>query len=124
MDSVLKGKTVLLVDDEPDLREILAFDFKMQGCTVYEAGSGKEGFEVVKKNDIDLVVSDIRMANGTGVDLLEWIKSYNPTRPIVFLLSGFSDVSEKDAKEKGAVALFNKPFNRKELLRAITESLR
>ena len=54
-------KTLLVVDDEADLREILVFSLERYGYKVFQASNGKEAFEIVRTNKIDLIISDIQM---------------------------------------------------------------
>lgn len=116
---VSKQNTVLIVEDEPDLREMIAYDFRGWGFAVFEAGCGREAFAIVQKEQIDVVVTDVRMANGDGVELLEKIKLFNAKKPAVIFLSGFSDLTSEEAYRKGAAAVLAKPFERKDLRAAV-----
>jgi CheY-like chemotaxis protein len=118
-----KNHTLLIVDDEVDLREILAFQFKKDGFNVLEASNGKEAFELVKSNKIDLVITDIQMPGGNGVELLDNIKQHNSEVPVVLFITGFTDISVEDAFHKGAEAVFAKPFDRKVLLITVLQAL-
>ncbi|MBC7466730.1 MAG: response regulator [Bdellovibrio sp.] len=114
---------ILVVDDDDDLREIMFSIFKAQGFTVFEADNGKKAYEIVTSENIDMLISDIRMPGGDGLTLLEKVKSYNPTIPIVIFVTGFSDVSVSECIKKGAKNVFSKPFNQKELVSYVKESL-
>ena len=57
----IKDLTILVVDDEPDLGELVAFEFELVGANVLSASNGKGALELVQNNSIDVVVSDIRM---------------------------------------------------------------
>jgi CheY-like chemotaxis protein len=116
-------KTVLVVDDEEDLREILSLELSDAGYNVLCAVNGTEAFNLVKSQAIDLVLSDVRMPNGDGIELLKNVKKYNSQRPAILLMSGFSDVTPEEACNFGAEALFNKPINFHRLLRKIAEYL-
>ncbi len=102
---------ILIVDDEPDLREILRDEFSSLGFSVCEAESGREAFEMVCAQAIDIVVTDIRMVKGSGVELLEKIRKEKPSRPGVILVTGFADISRAEIYEKGADAIIGKPFD-------------
>lgn len=121
--SDLKKFVILIVDDDETLRNVAAFDFKRKGFTVLSAGSGNEAFDLVLKNHVDLVLSDVRMPGGDGVDLLERIREHNPDIPIVALMTGFSDSTEQECLEKGASRVFQKPFDRKQLMDFVYNSL-
>jgi DNA-binding response OmpR family regulator len=109
---------VLLVDDDVAFRKALAFDFKRKGFNVLHACSGDEAWEVVQKSEIHLVITDIRMPNGNGVDLLKRIRARDPKIPPVILITGFTELNLADAKDWGAAAVFTKPFVSKDLLEA------
>jgi DNA-binding response OmpR family regulator len=106
---------VLIVDDEPDLREILVEEFESYGYAVTETGSGQAAKEILKREPIDLVVSDMRMPGMGGIDLLKWIRSLAKP-PAVIFISGYTELSEREFIEMGASALFLKPFKLKEVL--------
>lgn len=115
--------TVLIVDDEPEIRKMLFFDFKRQGFNTLSAASAAEAFELVLKEKIDLVLSDMRMPGGDGMSLLENIRKIDPKIPIVIFLTGFADITEEECIAKGAVAVFTKPYERKNLMNAIFGAL-
>ena len=120
----LKGKTILVVDDEVEIREILREEFRQAGAQVVEASGGLDALRLMTQNKIDAIVSDIRMPKGSGIELLDQVRSENITTPVILLFSHFNDVSIEDAYDKGADAIFGKPFdlemiaNRIELLLA------
>lgn len=103
--------TVLVVDDEPEIPELMAFAFERVGATVLQAYDGRTAFEMVCKHKVDAVVTDIRMPKGSGIDLLEKIQSRPAPRPLVYMMTGYSDISVGDAIAKGAEGLFSKPFD-------------
>lgn len=119
----LENKNILVTDDEPIMREILCDLFQNLGCTTFEASNGREAYEIAMKNKIDVVVSDIRMAGGSGVELLEHLRARHPSQPVVILISGYSDLNPEEALKKGAQAMIAKPFDRKSLLSAIEKYL-
>jgi CheY-like chemotaxis protein len=123
MTSVLKGKHILVVDDEKLLREAIAFDFKRQGCVLFLAAGGKEALGIVLNNKIDAVISDVRMPNGDGVSLLDEIRTHSPDLPIVLLVTGFADIDREQAQKHGAIGLLEKPIDRKKLMSAIVGAL-
>src|SRR5690242_4496861 len=103
--------SVLVVDDEADLREIIAFDFEAAGYNVREAHNGSEALEIVKKESIDAVVSDIRMPVMGGLELLKNLRKLNSNpSPVVVFVSGYSDVTPEEAYHFGSEGIFAKPF--------------
>lgn len=119
----LKKYTLLIVDDEATLREAIVFDFKRKGFTVLSTDNGTKAFEIVTTNKIHLVLSDIRMPDGDGITLLEKIKAYNPTTPVVIFVTGFTDITDADCIVKGALKVILKPFDRKVLMNCVLDAL-
>lgn len=118
-ENVLVGKTLLVVDDETDLRDIVASELEFMGAKVFQAENITTAQKILKENAIDLIVSDIRMPGGTGVDLLDVVKSKNVDVPPVILITGFADITTEDAFDKGAEALINKPFKLDDLIKMV-----
>ena len=114
--SPLKGKVVLVVEDEPELRSALLFEFRKRGCVLFEAPDGLAALEIVKTRKIDIIVSDVRMPRCSGVELLKNVRLVNPELPIVLLATGFADLSEPEALSMGAYGLIEKPINRKRMV--------
>ena len=117
----LKGKSILIVDDEIEIREAIIFDFKRAGCNIFQAGSGEEALKILENIEVDIVISDVRMPNGDGIDLIKKIRFKDPDKPIVLLATGFSDLSEPEAIKLGAQALLNKPLDRRMLFGVLAQ---
>lgn len=118
-----KKFTILIVDDEIALREALVFDFKRRGFTVLEANNGRIAFELVKNNKIDVILSDVRMPDGDGVELLDKVKALHPELPVVMFITGYADISVEESYHKGADAVFSKPFDRNALFAAVLKAV-
>ncbi len=116
--------SVLVVDDEPVLRELVAFILIDKGFQVLEAESGNAAYQMICKGNFDVVVSDVRMPDGSGVDLLTRISAMKKPRPLVFLVSGYSEISLEEARKLGARDLLNKPVDYDKLCQAIMFSAR
>lgn len=112
-------RTVLIVDDDDLLREAIAHDFQRKKYRVLLASNGTEAFEIANKEKIDIVLSDVRMPHGDGVELLRKIRNLHNETPVVFLITGFTDLSVEDAYHHGAAAVIAKPFDRKTLYDAV-----
>jgi DNA-binding response OmpR family regulator len=110
-----KKITLLVVDDDPDMRALLGVDFRRQGYQVLEATGGRAAYEVIQTSKVDLVVTDILMPNGDGFELIDRIQRLCPACPPVVVVTGCSDLSKKDLSDRGAGAIFFKPFDRKML---------
>ncbi len=105
--------TVLVVDDELDLREAITFDLKRKGFTVITASGGREAWEKLSAaHQINLIITDIKMPDGDGIDLLKKVVTHQPALPVI-CLTGFAELSSIDMLKLGAKAIFEKPFDRK-----------
>lgn len=116
-------KRVLVVDDEVRLCDIIQFYLKDAGYDVVLAHSGNEAWRILGTERIDAVVTDIRMPDGTGIELLDRIKARTPHRPVVLFMTAHSDISVEDAYEKGANALLSKPVKSGLLLQALNRAM-
>lgn len=100
---------VLIVDDEPELCDLVSMQLEIWGYRVLTAEDGRSAFTLFEQNAPALVISDLRMPNGGGVELLERIRtSQRPATPVI-LMSGFSD-DDTTMAELGATAFLSKPF--------------
>jgi CheY-like chemotaxis protein len=114
---------ILIVEDEDGLREALAFDFSRKGYKIFEASGGNSALKILAQNQIDIILSDVNMPDGSGIELLDALKSWPSTPPSVILMTGFADISIAEAYQKGAEIVFPKPFDRKALHGAVEDLL-
>ena len=78
---------ILLVDDDPGLSEVVELLLTREGYAVARAGTVKAGLERIRRARIDLVVTDLRLPDGTGLDAIGAIRRLRPELPIIQLLS-------------------------------------
>ena len=106
---------ILIVDDEPSMRDMLRIVLRRDGYDVVVAGNGAEAIAILEKERVDLLLSDIRMPDVGGVDVLRAAKNLN--RDIIaFMMTAFASTdSAVEAMRLGAVDYFTKPFNMDEL---------
>lgn len=116
-------KNILVVEDEESLRMAMALILRTNGYHVFEAASGQEALSALKGQPIDLILSDVRMPNGDGIELLQNVRNLHHEKPVLFLVTGFTDLKIEDVYDMGADAVFPKPFDRKVLLQAIKNKL-
>ena len=103
--------TILIVDDEDTLREIVSMQIEEDGYNVLQAKGGHEAFKLVQKAQIDLVISDMRMPDGDGEELLRSINTLKENKPAFIMLTGFSQLSKEDALKLGAKDMLAKPID-------------
>jgi CheY-like chemotaxis protein len=110
------SKTILVVDDELDLREIIASEFEYLGAKVYLANGVLAAKDILSLEKIDLIISDIRMPGGSGIDLLDYVKNQSMFKTSVILISGFADICFEEALSKGVDGYISKPFQLDEII--------
>jgi CheY-like chemotaxis protein/transcriptional regulator with XRE-family HTH domain len=115
--------TILVVDDDKEVCSSIGNMLKEAGFEICTASSGMEAVHLLStQSHIKAIVSDVRMSNGNGFELLEMVRNYFPNIPL-FFITGYDDLSEEDAIRKGAQGLFNKPCDGAALVTRVRSSL-
>jgi two-component system response regulator PilR (NtrC family) len=122
-DTTAVAPRILIVDDEPSMRDMLRIVLRRDGYEVVLAQNGKEAIELLQKENVDLLLSDIRMADVSGVDVLRAAKELN--REIVaFMMTAYASTDTAvEAMRLGAVDYFTKPFSMDELRLKVRQHL-
>ncbi|MGD9949524.1 MAG: endopeptidase La [Desulfobulbus sp.] len=116
-------QTILLVDDEEIARTNMDHVLRKEGYACHCAANGAEALEVMGREDIDLVVTDLKMEQMDGIELLQQINRTNPEIPVI-MVTGFATVSSAvDALKQGAAHYLGKPVNLDELRKTVREVL-
>lgn len=115
--------TVLIIDDEKNIREGLAAALELEDYTVTLASDGKEGLERIQRGDIDLVITDLRMPKISGEQVLAKITAENPGIPVIVLTGHGSIDSAVDAMRNGAYDFLTKPLNLDQLILIVKRAL-
>ncbi|WP_191014180.1 sigma-54-dependent transcriptional regulator [Treponema zioleckii] len=116
--------TILIIDDEKNIREGLAADFEMDGYNVKVAENGKQGLEFISKGDIDLVITDLRMPGGvSGEDVLRHVTAETPGIPVIVLTGHGSIDAAVQAMHDGAYDFLTKPLNLEQLEMIVKRAL-
>jgi excisionase family DNA binding protein len=112
------GPTILIVDDDPRLREYVRVNLEMDGYAVREAGSAEEGLNVLEESTPDLVLLDVMMPEMDGWEMLRRVQERHGVGTIpVIMFSGKVDEQEApEATLRGAQGFIGKPFNPQELI--------
>lgn len=103
--------TILIIDDEKNIREGLAEALELDGYKTKTAATGKEGLGLVGLGDIDLVITDLRMDGISGEEVLKRIVTETPGIPVIVLTGHGSIDSAVDAMRNGAYDFLTKPLN-------------
>jgi DNA-binding NtrC family response regulator len=103
-------KSILVVDDESDLRLLLAHELLNIGYEIREASDGAEAIELLKKYSFDLALLDIQMPSVNGIQVLKYIREHSPKTKAI-MLTGYADLKHAmEAKEYGATDFIGKPY--------------
>ena len=119
----LKDATILVVDDEPYYCEIATEWFEREGCHVLVADNGLAALPLLEKNKVDAIITDIRMPRMDGIELVRRLKANGTYTPTAIALTGFSDLSVRDAYDLGIETQLAKPVSRTVLLSAVKKAL-
>lgn len=118
------SKTILVCDDEKNIREGLGLALELDNYKVILAENGEVAWSLINKNDVDLVISDLRMEKMGGEELLKKIVASYPNLP-VFILTGHGTIETAvNAMRDGAVDFFTKPVDLDRLLLMVKKSLK
>lgn len=110
--------TILLVDDEPDIRETMRFPLEREGFTVLEAGDGREAVKVLEAQGVDLMLLDLMMPHVDGTAVLESVRAHPRTRQLPVIVLTARDAVEDRIRglELGADDYLPKPFSPREIV--------
>ena len=114
---------ILVVDDEPDLRDVLSGLLEQAGYAVVTAESGASALDEVARGDVDLVITDLRMPNMDGLELLRRLGEVAPGVPAMMLSAYGTIPIAVDAMKLGAKEFLTKPFDRDEVLAIVARTL-
>ena len=108
-------KTILIIDDQKLIRDSLRLALKGEGYKVFVAKTGKEGLDVLEKENTDLILLDLKLPDSNGIDILKRIKATDPDS-IVIMMTGYGTVENAvTAMKLGAFDYINKPFEYKHI---------
>jgi DNA-binding response OmpR family regulator len=118
--------TILVAEDERDIRELIAFTLRFGGFEVEEAANGMEAIEKARKLRPDLIILDVRMPKKTGYEACQELKGADETKdiPIVFLSAKGQEAEIKQGMKLGAVDYIIKPFEAELLPKRMAEILK
>lgn len=111
-------KKILIVDDEEIILEYLAYELNFSGFYVQKAISGNEAISILKNETFDLILSDVRMKDGNGFELLDYVKKNNLKLNFYFMSADLS-LTDAEFQQYQIAGHFRKPFDFDELIRVL-----
>lgn len=116
-------KTILVVDDEPRIRQLITYYLKMEGYDIIEAGNGKEALDIFNRKSIDMVILDLMMPVMDGMELCKEIRK--SSNVIILMLTAKSEETDKLlGYELGADDYVTKPFSPKVIVAKVKAMLK
>lgn len=125
VDPVFSGASVLVADDEPNIRLTISDVLRKYHVNVTIAPNGSEAIALLEKNEYDLVLSDIKMPDRTGYEVFATTRKYHPSTPVI-LMTGFGydpNHSIVRASQEGLQAVLFKPFKVNQLITEVRKAL-
>lgn len=124
--NVVAKQTILVVDDETDLLDLIEYNLKKEGFAVLKAENGEQGIEVAKEHKPDLVLLDIMMPKMDGMQAVEVMRNDDELKhiPIIFLTARSDEKTEVEGLNKGADDYITKPISTTKLISRIKAVLR
>jgi PAS domain S-box-containing protein len=118
-------ETILLAEDEPSLRRLIARVLRTQGYTVLEAADGNEALALAQANGakIQLLITDVIMPGLSSKMLAEWLKQVNPGVRILFISGYINNNAVRDAMSKPGAFFLQKPFSPTDLSKKVREAI-
>jgi two-component system, chemotaxis family, chemotaxis protein CheY len=119
-------KTVLIVDDSPSLRELVAFTVKGAGFDVIQGANGQEALDRLQGQQVQVVITDLNMPVMDGFALTRQLRS-NPLHkftPILMLTTESQGAKKQAGKEAGVTGWIVKPFNPQQMLAILSKYVR
>ena len=114
---------ILVVDDEPEIADLVEVYLKSEGCTVFKCGTGTEALAVVRNQALDLAILDVMLPDGDGFSLLGQLRQQGDV-PVLFLSARDEDEARLRGLGLGADDYITKPFLAQELLLRLHAVLR
>ena len=118
------GKTILIVEDEQNIVDILSFNLSREGYDTLEAYDGPTGLQLALENDPDLILLDLMLPGMNGFDVCRKIRESGSSIPILMLTAREEEADKVLGLELGADDYITKPFSMRELLARVKANIR
>jgi CheY-like chemotaxis protein len=119
--------SVVIADDVAEIRELLQHWLAELGCIVTCVSAGREAVRILRSTHVDMVITDILMPDGDGLEVITELKRAQPTTRVIAMSGGGNHLRAADclklAKGLGAHGIITKPFKRQQVLDVVSEQL-
>lgn len=120
----MKHASILIVEDDPDIQDMLNYSLLPEGYTLNSAMTVREGWEIIDKKPVDLVLLDWMLPDNSGIDLLHRIRKYHSALPVIMITAKAEEEDRILGLDVGADDYITKPFSVRELKSRIQAVLR
>ncbi len=117
------NKTILIADDDESLRRVIEYNLSNKGYRIFLANDGEEALNIFKSEDVDIVITDIKMEKVDGLELLEEIKRLKSNALVIMITAHGSIETAVKTMKLGAYDYITKPFDRDELQIMVEKAL-
>ncbi|HJZ11791.1 MAG TPA: response regulator, partial [Acidobacteriota bacterium] len=119
----MKEKTILFVDDDAEMRRLIHEFFHAEGYHITEAVNGREALEELSNSDFDVVITDLRMQEMDGLQLLKEIHLQDPRLPVILITAFGTIETAVEAVKEGATNFIPKPFKMQTLKTIVDKAI-
>lgn len=119
----LKVLSILIVEDDTDLRELMSEDFAGYSTQIGTADSGLQALEKISEKKYDIIICDMYMPKGDGRFLAQELLKIDGVKPLLFLYSGINDFSGEEKKALNIAEIFTKPCKTTDMVNMILKHL-
>lgn len=120
---MMTEKNILIIDDEPDIRELLEITLLRMGLNTYTAGTVKEALAHLNTQPFDLCLTDMKLPDGTGIDIVNYIQHHCPDLPIAVITAFGNMETAVESLTSGAYDYVTKPVDVKKLRELVEKAL-
>ena len=124
MDAKTEQKTVLIVEDEKNIVDILRFNLQREGYRTVEAYDGADGLEKARKENPDLILLDVMLPKMIGFDVCRTLREEGNNVPVIILTAREEEADKVSGLEIGADDYITKPFSMRELIARVGANIR
>ena len=117
------GVQVLVIDDEPSVADALRIILEDQGFVVVVAATGREGIEQSRRVAFGVIVTDLRLPDADGLDVIDAVRAGGGAVPVILITSHLTEEICEQARVRGVECVAAKPFVPAEIIRLITAAL-
>ena len=121
---ILTSPSLLITDDDRDFRETLRGVFELRGFRTVLAGNGEEALEIVRHQEVHLLLLDMHMPKLSGLETIRRVKQFHSRLPCILLSAALDELLVRQAQLAQAFSVLSKPITRTQLTDVVEQALR